>query len=97
MMATNGSKSGSTQQPPAHKSGVKAQAGNGAGIDSVRIRASNDGAGEVFVEVAVLDPKKPRELELVIVRKDAPDAWALVDMNDLLSALQVIRPRGGES
>ena len=93
MMATNGSKSGTPQHPqkPA------AKPANGVGIDSVRIRASNDGAGEVFVEVAILDPKKPRELELVIVRRDAPDAWALIDVNDLLSALQVIRPRGGES
>ena len=92
MMATNGSKSGTTQHPP--KSAAKPS--NGVGIDSVRIRANADGAGEVFVEVAILDPKKPRELELVIVRRDAPDAWALIDVNDLLSALQVIRPRGVE-
>lgn len=61
-----------------------------AGIESVRIRA-NCGDARMFVEVAILDPKKPRELELTIISGDAMEAFALIDVGELLSAIQVLR------
>jgi hypothetical protein len=62
-----------------------------SGIDSVRMRGRVDGSDDpIFLEVAVLDSKRPSDLELAIVRGDKA-VWAIVDLNDLLSAIQVMR------
>jgi hypothetical protein len=63
-----------------------------SGIDSVRIRArAGSPAIEAHLEVAILDPAKPHDLELALVRDDAATAWAVIDLADLLSAVQVLR------